>query len=798
MDGLRIVLRSLWRSPGFTAAGALVLAMGIAASTAVFSVLRGVVLQPLGLPQPEKLLRLYERPAGSEARWSWSAPDYLDLAKENGAFETVAALRADRQTLTGRGSPVQIRVARVTASFYATLRVAPALGHAPGADEDATNAGHSAVLTADYWRREFNADPGALGRTLTLDGRLYTIVGVMPRGFQFALLREAQVLLPVAFEQIEVERRGRMPFNVVARLKPGLTLRDGQADLDVVGPRIAARTVEHLEWRHQAEPLLEDLVGPVRPALAALLGAVLLALLIACANVASLLLARGMARQRELAVRAALGGGRSALVRQLLTESLMLSALGGALSVLLAPWALRGVLSLAPRDLPRLQEIHLDGLVLVFAVVAAMVAGLLAGLLPALQMTRPDLMTALRDGASGTPGRSRSRAALVVAETALAFILAAGAGLMVRTLSVLLEVPPGLAAPDRVLVADLDLPQARYPDDRIGAFAQQLLERLSAVPGLAGSALMTSLPLDSRAREEHGLDLDGGDEFPPGQSPRAEVVFATPGYLATLGVPLLSGRDIRWSDVMSSPHVLLVNEEFVRRYMPRGEPVGRRIKQILGPNNPWDVVGVFGDIRTKGLDSAPLPMVMVPVLQWPRPQLRVAVRAAVGDPFRLLAPLRAEVLALDGDLAVSRPQILASVVADSLGDRRFQMTLLGLFALVALALAGQGIYGVMALSVAQRTREIGIRMALGADRVALVRKVVGGGLRMALLGVALGLAGALAATRVLASLVYGVSTTDPLTLAATGALLLGAAALASWVPAMRAARVDPAVSLRAE
>ena len=798
MDSLRIATRSLWRSPGFTVAGVLVLAVGIAASTAVFSVLRGVVLRPLDLPHPETLLRLYERPAGTDARWSWSAPDYLDLANGNGAFESVAALRADRQTLTGRGSPVQIRVARVTASFYSTLRVAPAVGSAPGVDEDATHAGHTAVLTDDFWRRELNADPDVLGRTLTLDGRVYTIGGVMPRGFQFPLLRDAQVLLPVAFEQIEIERRGRMPFNVVARLKPGLALRDAQADLDVVGPRIAARIVEHNNWRHEAQPLLEDLVGPVKPALAALLGAVLLALLIACANVASLLLARGMARHRELAIRAALGGGRGALVRQMLTEALVLSSLGGALSLLLAPWVLRAVLALAPRDLPRLHEIHLDAGVVAFAVVAAIFAGLLAGVLPALRMTRPDLMDALREGASGSGGRSRDRAVLVVAETALAFVLAVGAGLMVRTLSVLLEVPPGLAAPEHVLVADIDLPQVRYPDPRIWSFAEQLVQRLSALPGITGSALMTSVPLDSHSREEHAFDLEGGEELPSGQAPRAEVVFATPGYLATLGVRLLSGRDIRWSDVMSSPHVLLVNDEFVRRYLPRGEPVGRRIQQILGPNNPWDIVGVFGDVRTQGLDSAPLPMVMVPLLQWARPQLRVAVRAASGDPRQLLAPLRAEVLALDGDLAVSRPQVLATVVADSLGGRRFQMTLLGLFALVAVALAAQGIYGVMVLSVAQRTREIGIRMALGADRVRLVRMVVSGGLRMALLGVALGLAGALAVTRVLSSLVYGVSTTDPLTMVATAAILLGAAALASWVPAIRAARVDPAVSLRAE
>jgi len=387
---------------------------------------------------------------------------------------------------------------------------------------------------------------------------------------------------------------------------------------------------------------------------------------------------------------------------------------------------------------------------------------------------------------------------LVVTEFALAFVLATGAGLMVRTLAGLLEIRPGLAAPERVLVADLDLPQARYPDQRIWAFAQQLVQQLSAVPGVAASALMNSVPLDSRSREEHAFDLEGGDELPPEQTPRAEVVFATPGYLTTLGVPLRSGRDIRWSDVMAAPHVVLVNEEFVRRYLGRGEPVGRRIKQILGPDNPWDIVGVFGDVRTKGLDAAPVPMVMVPVLQWARPQLRVAIRGRAGDPLQLLSPLRREVGMLDGDLAVSRPQVLATVVTDSLGNRRFQMTLLSLFALVALGLAGQGIYSVVSLSVAQRTREIGIRLALGADRLRLVRMVVAGGLRTALLGVVLGLSGALASTRVLSSLVYGVSTSDPVTLAGTTALLLGAAGLASCVPAIRAARVDPAVSLRAE
>jgi predicted permease len=797
MDTLRIAIRSLWRSPGFTVAGVLVLAVGIAASTAVFSVLRGVVLRPLDLPHPESLLRLYERPAGTEARWSWSAPDYLDLANENGAFESVAALRADRQTLTGRGSPVQIRVARVTASFYSTLHVAPALGHAPGVDEDATHAGHTAVLTDDYWRREFNADPDVLGRTLTLDGRVYTIGGVMPRGFQFPLLREAQVLLPVAFEQIEMERRGRMPFNVVARLKPDLTLRNAQADLDVVGPRIAARIVEHNNWRHEAQPLLEDLVGPVKPALAALLGAVLLALLIACANVASLLLARGMARHRELAIRAALGGGRGALVRQMLTESLVLSALGGALSLVLAPWALGAVLSLAPRDLPRLHEIHLDGWVLAFAVVAAMVAGLLAGVLPALRMTRPDLMSALRDGTSGAAGRSRDRAALVVAETALAFVLAVGAGLMVRTLSGLLEVSPGLTAPERVLVADLDLPQARYPDARIWDFAQQLVQRLSALPGMAGTALMTSVPLDSRSREEHAFDLEGGDELPPGQAPRAEVVFATPGYLATLGVPLLAGRDIRWSDVMTSPHVLLVNEEFVRRYLPRGEPVGPH-QADPGAQQP---VGHRRRLRRHAHQGAR--------------------RGAAAHGAGAAAAVGAAATARGRARCGGRPAAVAGAAAHGSararwGSRRLAATspcerggrLAGRPALpddAARSVCAGGV-GAGRSGHVWRDGPLGGRAhardrypdGVGRRRVLLVRMVVGGGLRLALLGVALGVAGALAVTRVLSSLVYGVSTADPPTMAATAALLLGAAALASWVPAMRAARVDPAVSLRAE
>ena len=799
MNNLRLALRSLWRSPSFTASAVLVLAIGVGGSTAVFSVLRGVVLRPLGMPQPEQLVRLYERPAGTEARWPFSGPDYFDLARESGAFASVAGIRAGRQTLTGRGSPVQVPVARITASFFDTLRIWPAIGRGPAAEEDLAGGPRTAVLTDGFWRREFGADPAAVGRTLVLDGRSYTIGGVMPTDFHFPLLRQSEILIPLALDGREKEFRGMNFMAPVARLKPGVSLREAQADLEVLAPRIHSRIGEHEGWRMEAKPLLEDLVGPVKPALTALLAAVLLALLIACANVASLLLARGMARQRELAIRAALGGGRAALVWHLLAEAMVLAALGGGLAILAAPWALSALLALAPPDMPRLDEIRLDGPVLGFALLASMIAGLLAGLLPGLQLTQPHLMEVLKNGSGGTAGRARARSALVVAETSLAFVLVAGAGLMIRTLSVLLDAPTGLAAPERVLVADLGLPLARYPSERIAAFAQQLMTTISAAPGVRSGALMTSIPLDQRVRSEFGFELEGGEPSPPGQSPKTEILWATPGYLETLGVPLLRGRDLRWADTKNSPHVALVNDAFVRQFIPRGDPIGRRVSELLGKgNDPWEIAGVFGDVRTKGLDRAPGPLLVIPLLQYPVASLRVALRAAGGDPMRLLPPLRSEVQALDKDLPLSVARSLDKVVTESVGERRFQMMLLSLFALVALALAALGIYGVMAYSVAQRSREIGIRMALGADSSAVLRMVVGGALKLSLLGVAVGLVGALLGTRVLTSLVYQVSTTDPLTLGVTAAVLVGSAVLASWVPALRATRVDPAVSLRAE
>ncbi len=797
MRQLRLALRSLSRAPGFTAAGVVVLAIGIGASTSVFSVLRGVVLRPLGFSAPDQLVRVYERPAGIDARWSLSGPDFLDVAAGSSTFQSTAAIRPEVQTLTGRGPPTQVRMARVSASFFATLRAFPAIGRAFAAEEDVAEGARVAVLTDGFWRRELGGDVGVLGRTLTLNGRTYTIVGILAPDFHFALLRQAEILVPLAMEGREKEFRGINWLLIVGRLKPGLGVRHAQADLDVLAPWIDARIAEHTGWRLEAQPLLEDLVGPVKPALTALLGAVLLALLIACADLASLLLARGMARQRELAIRAALGAGRGDLVRQLMTEAMLVAAIGGALGLLLAPWCLSALLALAPPDTPRLDEVRLDSAVVLFALGASLAAGMLAGVVPALQVTQPHLMEALTNGAGGTARRARTRSALVVGETALAFVLAAGAGLMIRTLSQLLEVKTGLASPERVLIADMDLPQSRYPADRIPQFARDLLSRVSTEPGVQSAALLTNVPLDPRARAEFGFELEG-EPSPPGQAPKAEMVFATPGYLQTMGIPLLRGRDLRWSDVKSAPHVVLVNEAFVRRLVRDGDGLGRRVTQLVGPDDPWEIAGVIGDVHTISLDRAPAPLIVVPLLQFPVATLRIAARAARGDPVSLFPSMRADVSAIDRDLPLASPRPLPQVISDSVGTRRFQMTLLSLFALVALTLAALGIYGVTAYSVTQRSKEIGIRMALGAEPAQVLRMVVGSGLRLSIVGVAIGLLSGLVATRALASLVYGVSTTDPLTLAATGALLVACAAVASWVPALRATRVDPSTSLRAE
>src|SRR5437763_3082361 len=500
LQDLRYALRTLARSPGFTAAAVIALALGIGGSSAIFSVLEGVALRPLAAPQPDQLVRLYETTPGTAPgsdRNSYSTFDYLDVAKENGAFESTAAYQSTRLSMTVASGPEQLPAAKVTGSFFATLKVHPVLGRGFAAETDYTGAPHEVVLTDRLWRREFAGDLRILGQTTTLNGRTYTIVGVLPVSFHFPLLRNAEALVPFEWDDKDLKNRGLHSLSAFARLKPGMSLRNAQADLALVGPRIAARLPDHAGWSQRAVPLLDDLVGPVRPALQALLGAVVLVLLIACANVASMLLARGAARQRELAIRAALGSGRGRILRHLLTEALLLALAGGSLGVLLAAWGLDGLVALAPPSIPRLDEVRLNGAVLAFALGISVAAGVIAGVVPALHASRPDLVEALKNGAAGATSRGHARAALVVAEVALALVLVIGAGLMIRTLARLLGVRSGLGDPARVLVAETVLPKNRYErPEQIHAFQQQLLARAAALPGVKSAAITTGVPLD--------------------------------------------------------------------------------------------------------------------------------------------------------------------------------------------------------------------------------------------------------------------------------------------------------------
>jgi len=802
MDGLvrelRYAFRGLARTPAFSAAAILALALGIGGSSAIFSVLENVLLKPLPVPEPDRLMRLYEVLPNARPG-PWSDPDYLDLARENEAFESTAEIYAQRVTMTGRGGPVMLSAAHVSSTFFATVKVHPALGRGLTAEEDYDGGPRSAVISDSLWQREFGRDPHILGQSLTLDGRTYSIVGVMPAGFRLPLLRGAEALVPFAYTKKDLQKRSMHAAPAIGRLKPGISQAQANADLDRKGRVIATRHPDHKGMTMRAAPLLDDLVGPVKPVLEALLGAVIMVLLIACANVASMLLARGAARQRELAIRAALGSGRARIVRQLLTEAVLLSLAGGLLGVLLAAWGVDALVALAPKTIPRLDEVRLDSAVLGFALGISLLAGLIAGVLPALQATRPDLVDALKNGSLATTSRSRLRSALVVAEVALALVLVIGAGLMIRTLVRLLDQPTGLSDPAHVFVASVDLPADTYANkEKIIAFQRQLLPRLQAMPGVKSAVLASNVPLSGWVNALLSFNIAGEPRPPPDANPEVEIVLTTPGYLSTVGIQLLRGRDLTASDDEKAPKVVLVNEAFSRKYLDGRDPIGRHILQMISDDYDAEIVGVIADVPTRSLDRKPGPLVLAANAQSPARYMLAVMRTSSPHPLDLLPLLRTEVMAIDKDQPVTNPRTLEQVVADSVGERRFQMFLLTLFGSVALLLAAVGIYGVMAYSVAQRYREIGIRMALGAQSSQVLRMVVSSGLRLAVIGIGIGVIAAVAVTQALKAALYQVSATDPITFVAVSLLLLGVAALASWAPARRAARVDPMVPLRAE
>jgi putative ABC transport system permease protein len=803
MDGLiqdlRYGLRSLFRSPGVTLIAILTLGLGIGANSAIFSVVNTALLRPLPYPDPGRLMLVMEsNPAKGYQRFPLSPLNYVDYRDQNSVLERLCAFDGTSFILTGAGRPEKIQGARVSAGFFETLGIAPLNGRAFAADEDRPGPDQVAILGHGLWQRRFGSDPGVLGRTVTLGGAAYTVVGVMPPGFAFP--NRSEIWKPMALADNEMQSRGSHYLLSIGRLRPGVSPERARADLEAIAARLQQRYPDtNTGWTARVEPLAERIIGDARPTLLVLLAAVGFVLLIACANVASLLLARAAARRKEFAVRSALGAGRARLARQLITESLLLGLLGGGLGLLLALWGTDLLSAAAPPGIPRVREVGVDGRVILFTGGVALLTGLLFGLAPALQAARTDLNEALKEGArgdGGSPRRHRARALLVVAETALALVLLAGAGLMLRSLLRLQAIDPGFD-PRHVLAVHVELPDARYPDERRRAdFFRAALERLASLPGAQAAGAVFPLPMGGdRLIFSFGIE---GRPVAEADRPSAGYYVVSPDYFRAMGIHLMSGRAFTERDREGAPRVAIINATMARQFWPGEDPVGRRIVIDNGPQDLWrEIVGVVQDVKHTELEGDSVAQMYEPYPQAPLPLMTLTVRAA-GAPEGLAEAARRAILALDKDQPVSRTATMDRLLAESIARPRYSLLLLGVFAGVALLLATVGIYGLLSHSVTQRTREIGIRMALGARRGQVLVLVIANGMRLALLGIGAGLLGAIALTRLMSSLLYRVSPTDPATLAAVALLLAGAALLACLVPARRATRVDPMGALRCE
>jgi putative ABC transport system permease protein len=797
---IRFGLRSLKSAPATTAIALLALALGIGANTAIFSVVNGVLLKPLPYPQPERLVILSSsNPKAGFPRFSLSPPDFDDLRGQNRSFEGLAALAMGSVNLTGRGEPEVLDGAQVSADFFPVLRLRPFLGRTFRPDEDTVANHHVVLLSHGLWQRRFGADPKVVGQSLLLDGESYTVVGVAPPGFDFP--RKRDLWVPLTRNPAK-ESRGAHFLTSVARLRPGVPVGQAQSELRGIAARLAKQYPESNDgWTILVLPLQQVTVEKIRPALLVLLWVVAAVLLIACLNVANLLLARLAARGREISIRTALGAGRGRLVRQLLTESVLLSLLGGALGLLLAYWGTRALVALNPAAIPHAEAIGLDSRVLGFTLALSVLAGLFFGLFPALHDPGAGLHESLKEGGRAMSGGRRGRFArqfLALAEVAIALVLLVMAGVLLRSFSRLSAVDPGFR-PAGVLTLDLSPSETKYPDPgRLALFYRDLLGRVSALPGVERAATVFPLPLSGK---NFFLGFSVFGRPTSNANPESATVRrVSPEFFRTLGVRLIRGRVFDGRDAMEAPKVALVNEKMAASIWPHGDPLGQRLT-FDDPEKPgvtWmTVVGVVGDVKQQALSDEPSFEVYEPQLQDPAAATTLVVRSG-GDPTALVASIRRAVLGLDPDLPVYRVRTLVEVVDESLAQNRLSTVLLGLFAGLALVLAAVGVYGVISYSVAQRTHEMGIRMALGAHRADVLRLVIRQGMGLVGVGLALGLLGAWFATRVLSGLVFGVSTKDPMTFVLVPALLASVALLANYVPARRATQVDPQVALRQE
>ena len=801
---VQYTLRSLTRQPLFYAVVILTLALGIGANAAIFTVVNAVLLRPLPYPDPGRLMMVwtYNPRQGFDKDVS-TYPNFEDWRRASQSFERLSGFSGASVTLTGSGDPAQIRGARVTHEFLDTMQVRPALGRPFGPEHGRAGGERVVILAHGLWTRRFGADPAVVGRGILLNGISHEVLGVMPASFAHPSDAEFWVpMAPVGQFQSLFTARGSFWLSVIGRLKPGVSEAAAQAEMDGIAARLEREYPSNAGLGVRLVPLHDELVGDVKRPLLILLGAVCFVLLIACANVANLLLTRAASRTREVAIRVALGAGRRRLTRQLLTESLVLGVMGGIAGLALAAWTTELLRSLAPPELARLSDVGVDRVVLAYTAGATLLTSLLFGLVPALHSSRRDVGAALKEGGrTGTDSRSgRLRTTLAIGELAVALVLLVGASLLVRSFLALSREDPGFAT-DGVLTLRLQLPAAKYDQPaRVAAFHEQLIERLRALPGVQSAAAGSTLLL-SRLPNSASIAIEGRPPL-PGDAQNIPVPYdsVSPEFFTTLQIPLRRGRFFSHADGPDAQQVAIVNEAFVRRFYPNEDPLGRRVTfgNPGGPNTQWQtIVGVVADTKRGGFGRDPWAEIYFPMRQAPDRRVYMFARTT-GDPLALVAAAQAAVWSIDRDQAIAGIRTARELLSQQEANRWFTTLLLGLFAAVALVLAMIGIYGVIAYSTAQRTQEIGIRLALGADQRSVMRLVLAHGLRIAAAGLGLGLLAALPLTRVLSGLLYGIGARDPVTFVAVPLALLVVALAACWIPARRAMRVDPLIALRAE
>lgn len=795
---LQYGVRMLLRRRGFAAVAIITLALGIGANTMIFSVVNAVLLSPLPFPDSGRLVRIGESHPNYKANFTYAS--FLDLGNQTASVEQIAAARFWSDNLMDGGEPEQVSMMLVSANFFGALGVPPELGRTFSPEEDTPGRDDVVVVSHALWQRRYGGDPNLIGKVITLGGHDRTIIGVMPQDFQSNVLFSGQydVWAPLVPGGLLRDNRRSHLLAVIGRLKPHATIAQAEAELGALAAGVEQRNpgVDDPGLGVNVVGLQDRLVAPMRPALMVLLAAVGCVLLIACANVANLLLARSASREREMAIRLALGASRWRIIRQLLTESTLLALAGGAAGLLLAGWGVASITALAPGNLPRIGEVRIDGRVLGFMLVTSLLTGILFGLAPALQLPRLSIQEVVKDGGRGATGNRRRwlRHFLVVSEVAFALMLLIGAGLLINSFWRLQQVDRGFDARN---LLTLNLTLSRYStNEQQVAFLREMLERISLTPGARAVGLTSTLPL--RGGPATDFVIEGRPPLQPGDEPSADIRIIDPNYFRAMSIPLRAGRPFSETDSGNAPTVMVISEKMARQFWPNEDPIGKRVTmKDWGPPLTGEIVGIVGDVKADGLDSETRPMIYWAYSQFPVIFNNIVVRTE-GEPLGMVGVIKSQIWSVDPAQPVASVATMEQVLASSVATRRFNMMLLGVFAIVALALAAVGIYGVISYTVSERTHEIGIRVALGAQGSNVLRLVVGQGMILALTGVGVGLLGAFALTRLMSSLLFGVTATDPLTFIAIPLILMGTALGACFVPALRATKVDPIVALRYE